>query len=81
MPKLHGSPFAQVLKVKKVAQFQGRGHEAETETEKDSPPIYRNLNPLDFILMKEEYIRKNPPPPKKEFVKVNNNVRNNKWNS
>jgi hypothetical protein len=22
--------------------------------------------------MKEEYIRKNPPPPKKEFVKVNN---------
>ncbi len=54
----------------KVAQFQGRGQEAEPETEKDSPPIYRTLNPLDFILMKEEYIRKNPPPPKKEFVKV-----------
>ena len=28
------------------------------------------MNPLDFILMKEEYIKKNPPPPKKEFVKV-----------
>jgi len=30
------------------------------------------MNPLDFIMMKEEYIRKNPPPPRKEFVKENN---------
>ena len=49
---------------------QAKCPDVEGEKEPDSPPIYRTLNPLDFILMKEEYIRKNPPPPKKEFVKV-----------
>ncbi len=50
--------------------MQAKGQDGEVD--KDSPPVYRTLNPLDFILMKEEYIRKNPPPPKKEFIKVGN---------
>jgi hypothetical protein len=31
----------------------------------ESPSCSKIMNPLDFILMKEDFLRKNPPPPKK----------------
>ena len=31
----------------------------------ESPSVAKNFNPLDFILMKEDFLRKNPPPAKK----------------
>ena len=33
------------------------------------PPPVKVINPLDFILMKEDFLRKNPPPLKKTFRK------------
>ncbi|XP_023349141.1 uncharacterized protein LOC111717912 isoform X2 [Eurytemora carolleeae] len=56
-----------------ISKPEGTEEKNSSELEKDeteSPRTFaRSMNPLDFIMMKEEYIRKNPPPPRKEFVK------------
>ena len=53
--------------VGKVIRKLSVGKEGSQESEpRTQRPAAQFINPLDFILMKEEYLRKNPPPPPPE---------------
>ena len=49
--------------IRKLSVGKEGSQEAEPRTQR---PVAQFINPLDFILMKEEYLRKNPPPPPPE---------------
>ena len=56
--------------IKPVAEAEVLLCEKLIQDEQPKPLVAKFTNPLEFILMREEYVKKNPPAkPKKAFVK------------